>query len=215
MQNRRLSDKWKQRLFILYVVLISFISLMNNTIFVYRSGTITTLEKRFQFTSAQLGVTATSFEVGHVGTVLFMGIFTKHIPKWVGAAGLTVGVCGILTAIPHFIYGSGMKNVDALTNDTLTNKSTGFSDLTICQTGFTNRTDLCAMEAVEHRDSGYTAAYILLVISSIFLGITLSPMITIGLTFIDDTVTKKKASLYLGNYDSLINSYKFMNSCKK
>ena len=200
MQNRRLSPKWKHCLFILYIVLLSFLTLMNNTIYVYRSGIITTLEKRFLFTSAQVGFTVTSYEIGHVGTVLFMGIFVRHIPKWIGIGGIMTGLCSIMTAIPHFIYGSGMKELRIHTNETFSNMSTGFSDLAICQTGFTNRSDTCSLEAVDHKDSDYNAAYILLVVSSILLGIGLSPMITIGLTFIDDTVNKKKSSLYLGKY---------------
>ena len=47
--------------------------------------------------------------------------------------------------------------------------------------------------------AGYDGAYVILVVSSVLLGVALVPMLTVGVTFIDDNVESEKFPVYYGN----------------
>lgn len=75
----------------------------------YFNGTITTLEKRYKIPSKNMGI----ISVGNDVSSLFLSAFIAyyggkgHRPRLIGIGLIaTVAYC-IMTAVPHFIYGSG------------------------------------------------------------------------------------------------------------
>jgi Na+/melibiose symporter-like transporter len=83
----------------------------------YFSGTITTIEKRFKIPSKNIGI----ISVGNDISSLFLSIFIayyggkSHRPRWIAIGLVLIVLNAIITASPHFIYGSGSEALSLTT----------------------------------------------------------------------------------------------------
>nr|CAD7461926.1 unnamed protein product [Timema tahoe] len=126
-----------------YVCIYGFLGCMFSACFSYFNGTITTIEKRFRIPSKISGMimVGNDFSSLVIGLVLSYYAGKKHRPRWMGAGIFTVVIYCVLTALPHFIYGSG-EDALALTaeygRDGLSNRTFGrFSEYNVGHALFT------------------------------------------------------------------------------
>ncbi|XP_015267499.1 PREDICTED: solute carrier organic anion transporter family member 3A1-like [Gekko japonicus] len=153
---------------------------------------LTTLERRFNLQSADVGVIASSFEIGNLALILFVSYFGArgHRPRLIGCGGIVMALGALLSALPEFLthqyeYESGEIRWGAEGRDVcVVNGSTsdeGPDPELICR----NRTATNMM-------------YLLLIGAQVLLGIGATPVQPLGVSYIDDHVRRKDSSLYIG-----------------
>ncbi|KAG8145180.1 hypothetical protein E2320_013539 [Naja naja] len=70
-----------------------------------RVSVLTTLERRFNLQSADVGVIASSFEIGNLVLILFVSYFGArgHRPRLIGCGGIIMALGALLSALPEFL----------------------------------------------------------------------------------------------------------------
>ncbi|XP_016372028.1 solute carrier organic anion transporter family member 3A1-like [Sinocyclocheilus rhinocerous] len=174
------------------IFLISECALMlaQGTVGAYLVSVLTTLERRFNLQSADVGVIASSFEIGNLALILFVSYFgaRAHRPRLIGCGGIVMALGALLSALPEFLthqyeYQSGESRPVGQGKDVCSNTSrAGLSDPSyICG----NRTNTNMM-------------YLLLIGAQMLLGIGATPLQPLGVSYIDDHVRREDSSLYIG-----------------
>ncbi|XP_014303796.2 LOW QUALITY PROTEIN: solute carrier organic anion transporter family member 3A1-like, partial [Myotis lucifugus] len=176
------------------IFLVSECALMlaQGTVGAYLVSVLTTLERRFNLQSADVGVIASSFEIGNLALILFVSYFGArgHRPRLIGCGGIVMALGALLSALPEFLthqykyeageilWGAEGRDVCAA-NGTASDQGPD-PDL-ICR----NRTTTNMM-------------YLLLIGAQVLLGIGATPVQPLGVSYIDDHVRRKDSSLYIG-----------------
>lgn len=159
------------------------------SLFCFQVSVLTTLERRFNLQSADVGVIASSFEIGNLVLILFVSYFgaKAHRPRLIGCGGIVMALGALLSALPEFLtnqYEIGEMWRTDEGRDVCANMSSGVAqkaeDL-ICA----NKTNTNMM-------------YLLLIGAQVLLGIGATPVQPLGVSYIDDHVKKKDSSLYIG-----------------
>ncbi|XP_054909363.1 solute carrier organic anion transporter family member 3A1 [Poeciliopsis prolifica] len=171
------------------IFLISECALMlaQGTVGAYLVSVLTTLERRFNLQSADVGVIASSFEIGNLALILFVSYFgaKAHRPRLIGCGGIVMALGALLSALPEFLtkqYEIEKIHRTNLGRDVCSNTSSGESQDEI----------LCANKA------NTNMMYLLLIGAQVLLGIGATPVQPLGVSYIDDHVKKKDSSLYIG-----------------
>ncbi|KAF3688846.1 Solute carrier organic anion transporter family member 3A1 [Channa argus] len=173
------------------IFLISECALMlaQGTVGAYLVSVLTTLERRFNLQSADVGVIASSFEIGNLALILFVSYFgaKAHRPRLIGCGGIVMALGALLSALPEFLtnqYEIGdMGRTDA-GRDVCSNSSSVDTQL--------GEDNVCANKA------NTNMMYLLLIGAQVLLGIGATPVQPLGVSYIDDHVKKKDSSLYIG-----------------
>lgn len=153
---------------------------------------LTTLERRFNLQSADVGVIASSFEIGNLVLILFVSYFgaKAHRPRLIGCGGVIMALGALLSALPEFLtnqYEIGeMWRTDA-----------GTAGWDVCS-NMTSRKAQPAEEAGCANKPNTNMMYLLLIGAQVLLGIGATPVQPLGVSYIDDHVKKKDSSLYIG-----------------
>ncbi|XP_076847308.1 solute carrier organic anion transporter family member 3A1 [Brachyhypopomus gauderio] len=172
------------------IFLVSECALMlaQGTVGAYLVSVLTTLERRFSLQSADVGVIASSFEIGNLALILFVSYFgaRAHRPRLIGCGGIVMALGALLSALPEFLTNqyeyksTGMWRKDP-GRDVCSNASTRDLDDELCG----NRANTNMM-------------YLLLIGAQVLLGIGATPVQPLGVSYIDDHVRRKDSSLYIG-----------------
>lgn len=91
--------------YIFFYTLFGLLSLTYHSMF---NSSLSTLEKRYHFSSSTGGLVMITDNIATVLTNLFIGYYgkTAHKPRWMSIGCLISGLSVMLTALPYFIYGS-------------------------------------------------------------------------------------------------------------
>uniref|UniRef100_A0A1A8DY99 Solute carrier organic anion transporter family member n=1 Tax=Nothobranchius kadleci TaxID=1051664 RepID=A0A1A8DY99_NOTKA len=170
------------------IFLISECALMlaQGTVGAYLLSVLTTLERRFNLQSADVGVIASSFEIGNLALILFVSYFgaKAHRPRLIGCGGIVMALGALLSSLPEFLtkqYEMGKIQRTDSGRDVCSNASE------------TQREEaLCALKA------NTNMMYLLLIGAQFLLGIGSTPVQPLGVSYIDDHVKRKVSSLYIG-----------------
>ncbi|GCB69784.1 solute carrier organic anion transporter family member 3A1 isoform X2 [Scyliorhinus torazame] len=176
------------------IFLISECALMlaQGTVGAYLVSVLTTLERRFNLQSADVGVIASSFEIGNLALILFVSYFGAkgHRPRLIGCGGIVMALGALLSALPEFLthqyeYESGeipwgLEGRDLCIGNVSANNPDQETKI-ICR----SRTSTNMM-------------YLLLIGAQVLLGIGATPVQPLGVSYIDDHVQRKDSSLYIG-----------------
>ncbi|CAG5851643.1 unnamed protein product [Menidia menidia] len=139
---------------------------------------LTTLERRFNLQSADVGVIASSFEIGNLALILFVSYFgaKAHRPRLIGCGGIVMALGALLSALPEFL--THQYEYEA-------------GDSWHAEDG----RDICSNKTrSENRDSGFNCGnrantnmmYLLLIGAQVLLGIGATPVQPLGVSYIDD-----------------------------
>ncbi|XP_034253662.1 solute carrier organic anion transporter family member 4A1 [Thrips palmi] len=149
---------------------------------------ITTIERRFGLRSSQSGLVAGGYDIASflclVPVTYLGGRAGASKPRWIAWGIVLMGCGSLLFASPHFLAGPYRGAVHR--QDT-------------CRTAnSTLPTDATAECDVAHAQSD-TALYMwLFLLGQLLHGAGAAPLFTLGVTFIDENVSKKMSSVYLG-----------------
>lgn len=157
--------------------------------FFFQVSVLTTLERRFNLQSADVGVIASSFEIGNLALILFVSYFgaKAHRPRLIGCGGIVMALGALLSALPEFLTNQyeiqKMSRTDE-GRDVCVNMSSGAAQKA--------EDSVCANKA------NTNMMYLLLIGAQVLLGIGATPVQPLGVSYIDDHVKKKDSSLYIG-----------------
>ena len=145
------------------------------------SSIISSIEKRYSFSSTASGLILVTYDIVVITTVLFVSYFGSkvHQPRLFGACLVLLGCGALLFASPQLFF--GRYQVESST----TNSSQ----------------QLCFQPSAadECRSStGNNIAYAIFIISNIIIGLASTPLYTIGFAYIDEIVYPKYVSLHIG-----------------
>ncbi|KAM9375906.1 solute carrier organic anion transporter family member 3A1 [Pholidichthys leucotaenia] len=173
------------------IFLISECALMlaQGTVGAYLVSVLTTLERRFNLQSTDVGVIASSFEIGNLALILFVSYFgaKAHRPRLIGCGGIVMALGALLSALPEFLtnqYEIGETWRTDVGRDVCSNTSGRQAEL--------------AEEKVCANKANTNMMYLLLIGAQVLLGIGATPVQPLGVSYIDDHVKKKDSSLYIG-----------------
>ncbi|XP_036321065.1 solute carrier organic anion transporter family member 4A1 [Rhagoletis pomonella] len=155
---------------------------------------ITTIERRFGLRSRQTGLVASGYDIASfvclVPVTYFGGRVGASKPKIVAWGVILMGIGSLTFALPHFLVSS---------------YSATMSDSNVCQRIDANAT---AYESCSHgadtaglaEKENLTWTVWLFFLAQLLHGSGASPLFTLGVTYIDENVSKKMSSVYLGIY---------------
>ncbi|XP_041082882.1 solute carrier organic anion transporter family member 3A1-like isoform X2 [Polyodon spathula] len=177
------------------IFLVSECALMlaQGTVGAYLVSVLTTLERRFNLQSADVGVIASSFEIGNLALILFVSYFGAkgHRPRLIGCGGIVMALGALLSALPEFLthqyeYQSGEIRLGKEGRDVCAINSSDIED------GGANLDFYCGSR------TNTNMMYLLLIGAQVLLGIGATPVQPLGVSYIDDHVRRKDSSLYIG-----------------
>uniref|UniRef100_H9G380 Solute carrier organic anion transporter family member n=2 Tax=Anolis carolinensis TaxID=28377 RepID=H9G380_ANOCA len=153
---------------------------------------LTTLERRFNLQSADVGVIASSFEIGNLALILFVSYFGArgHRPRLIGCGGIVMALGALLSALPEFLthqyeYESGEIRWGAEGRD-------------VCVINGSTREEGPDPDLICRNRTATNMMYLLLIGAQVLLGIGATPVQPLGVSYIDDHVRRKDSSLYIG-----------------
>lgn len=160
---------------------------------------MTTLERRFNLQSADVGVIASSFEIGNLALILFVSYFGArgHRPRLIGCGGIVMALGALLSALPEFLthqyeYESGEIRWGAEGRD-------------VCVVnGSTHPDERPDPELICRNRTATNMMYLLLIGAQVLLGIGATPVQPLGVSYIDDHVRRKDSSLYIGKWGGFL-----------
>ncbi|XP_050319426.1 solute carrier organic anion transporter family member 4A1 [Bactrocera neohumeralis] len=151
---------------------------------------ITTIERRFGLRSRQTGLVASGYDIASfvclVPVTYFGGRVGASKPKILAWGVILMGIGSLTFALPHFLVSSYRATM---------------SDSNVCQSSATNGThyETCSSEAdtfAEQENLSWTVW--LFFLAQLLHGAGASPLFTLGVTYIDENVSTKMSSVYLG-----------------
>ncbi|XP_044516072.1 solute carrier organic anion transporter family member 3A1, partial [Gracilinanus agilis] len=153
---------------------------------------LTTLERRFNLQSADVGVIASSFEIGNLALILFVSYFGArgHRPRLIGCGGIVMALGALLSALPEFLthqykYEAGEIRWGAKGRD-------------VCAANGSTSNKRPDLELICRNRTSTNMMYLLLIGAQVLLGIGATPVQPLGVSYIDDHVRRKDSSLYIG-----------------
>ncbi|KAF4072088.1 hypothetical protein AMELA_G00270360 [Ameiurus melas] len=173
------------------IFLVSECALMlaQGTVGAYLVSVLTTLERRFNLQSADVGVIASSFEIGNLALILFVSYFgaRAHRPRLIGCGGIVMALGALLSALPEFLTNQyEYKSTKVWRKESGRDMCSNMSRRDVDDGG------LCSNKA------NTNMMYLLLIGAQVLLGIGATPVQPLGVSYIDDHVQKKDSSLYIG-----------------
>uniref|UniRef100_A0A336MXI9 Solute carrier organic anion transporter family member n=1 Tax=Culicoides sonorensis TaxID=179676 RepID=A0A336MXI9_CULSO len=149
---------------------------------------ITTIERRFGLRSTATGLVASGYDIASficlVPVTYFGGRLGSSKPKWLGLGVIVMGIGSAVFALPHFIVGQYRASS---------------ADSNVCLLGSGNGTDNCGTSENGGTENLSWNVWFFFV-AQLLHGAGASPLYTLGVTYIDENVSKKMSSVYLGIY---------------
>ena len=144
------------------------------------STVISTLERRYSFSSVAAGLIASTFDITVTLLVIFVSYFggRRHKARWLGIGCFIQGIGCLVFASPQFIFFNNQP------------PSAANSSFQVCSVDRNATYGEC--------DNTNGIAYAILIIGQIFLGAGAAPLFTLGITYLDELVHPKYVSLHLG-----------------
>ncbi|XP_055609413.1 solute carrier organic anion transporter family member 74D-like [Uranotaenia lowii] len=171
----------------LYVFLFGLVGCLFGSTTSYFYGTLTTVEKSIQISSKNAGIITAGSDLSFVLASLFLSYYAsnKRKPLWIALGITSMGLSCFVNALPHFLFGPNLEDLmqdvgnatvsDSKKLDSLCNPNRGPPD---CST-----------------DIGNLKPQLLLFLASFLSGIGTSLYFTLGITYMDDNVSKAKVPL--------------------
>ncbi|KAL6082610.1 hypothetical protein STEG23_001641, partial [Scotinomys teguina] len=158
-------------------------------------SSITQIERRFDISSSTAGFIDGGFEIGNLLVIVFVSYFGNklHRPKLIGIGCFIMGLGGLMIAMPHFFMGyyrySSEDDINFLSNSTL-----------ICSakqtTSLTRTSPEIAVKGCEKGSKSHMWIYVLM--GNMIRGIGETPIVPLGISYIDDFAKEGHSSMYLG-----------------
>ncbi|XP_034473892.1 solute carrier organic anion transporter family member 4A1 [Drosophila innubila] len=155
---------------------------------------ISTIERRFGLRSRQTGLVASGYDLASfvclVPVTYYGGRRGASKPCFIAIGLLLLGLGSLIFSLPHFLVGSYRATIAEANN---CDQESG---------RLTNQTMQACHEAAEDFDVGESLTWTvwLFFAAQLLHGAGASPLFTLGVTYLDENVSTKMSSVYLGIY---------------
>jgi len=173
-----------------YTIIYALFGVLSLSYHACFNSSLSTLEKRYHFSSSTGGLIMITDNIATVLTNLFIGHFgnTAHKPRWMSIGCIVTGLSVMVTALPYFIYGPAQENeLELVANMSLAMKFKNNGDQ-MCMAE-TQKEDCSEMSATGTMTKVAVACFAL---SNFFRGFGTSIYFTYGTPYLDDNVSKAK-----------------------
>lgn len=142
---------------------------------------ITSIERRFDLSSYQTGLIASSYDIAACVCLAFVSYFggSGHKPRWLGWGMLAMALGSLVFASPHLA--------------TPPYRASASEQTELCSA---NRSAPCQDQAAEQ--SSYRFLFML---GQFLHGVGATPLYTLGVTYLDENVGSNYAPVYIGESD--------------
>lgn len=156
----------------------------------YLKSSISTIEKRYGFSSQKSGLVASFNEVGNTVLIVFVSFFGSrvHRPRWIGIGALIASLAAFLIALPHFISGEYDYT------DDISSPKENVTGLCLTESERSSSNQTCS----EKERNGHNEVFVILLLGQLLLGIGCVPVQPFGISYIDDYANKKNSPFYVG-----------------
>lgn len=171
---------------------------------------ISTLERRFGLRSTETGLIAGSYDIGSLLSVIpityFGGRLGTSKPRYISMGLLVMGCGSLLFSLPHFVTDPYLSNVKSNLADVVNNSSESTSSEEMCS--YSSSSNGFKNVSQEETDRAIIAASSLANFKTYFIfgqilhGIGAAPLVTLGTTFLDESVGKVAAPMYIGIFQT-------------
>uniref|UniRef100_UPI00398EF65F solute carrier organic anion transporter family member 4C1-like isoform X3 n=1 Tax=Pristiophorus japonicus TaxID=55135 RepID=UPI00398EF65F len=143
---------------------------------------ISTIEKRYNLSSVIAGVISTGYDMSFCALSLFVSYYGQkgHKPRWLAFSAFMLGLGSLVFCLPHFT--GGLYNYGAEISETCTLPNSNSS------------TPECNPSTML-TSSNFIFVFLL---GQLLHGVGGTPLYTLGMVYIDDSVSTVKSSLYIG-----------------
>lgn len=173
-----------------YMVLMTIANIFMNCA---SSGAVqSTIERRFKLTSTQGSWIIVAFEIGTIPlTILitYVGTVGCHRPRWIACFFLISVIGRLLWALPHFttpVYVASRQESESI------------DDSELCLIRNSSLRDSCEIESNYDSIAPIQSYMWLFIVARILSAFGPHAMGNFGVTFLDDSLTRDKFSLYTG-----------------
>lgn len=172
-----------------YTIIYAMFGVLSLSYHACFNSSLSTLEKRYHFSSSTGGLIMITDNIATVLTNLFIGYYgkTAHKPRWMSIGCVVTGLSVMITALPYFIYGPAQQQeLELVANMTLRSKSIAGDQMCLTTARFEDCTDISASKTMT------AVAVSCFAISNFFRGFGTSIYFTYGTPYLDDNVSKSK-----------------------
>ncbi|XP_040823530.1 solute carrier organic anion transporter family member 1B3-like [Ochotona curzoniae] len=166
-------------------------------------SSITQIERRFDISSSVAGVIDGGFEIGSLFVILFVSYFGSklHRPKIIGIGSLIMGAGSILTALPHFFMGYYRYSMEEYSNPS-ENSTSSFTTCSAYESPSFNGTAPEITGKGCGKESG-SNMWMYVLMGNMLRGIGETPIVPLGISYIDDFAKEGTSSFYLGTLNAI------------
>ncbi|XP_069178029.1 solute carrier organic anion transporter family member 74D isoform X1 [Procambarus clarkii] len=174
-----------------YLVISSVVALVQGMFYTYANATLSTVEKRFRLPSKISGLVTTGNDVIQLVLAVHMSFLAGqgHRPRWLALSMLCAAVGCFLAATPHIIFGAGDL---VLVHDS---NSTNHPSREMCR-GSASLNSSCDSNTAAISAEQYTVVTLHL-LAQMMAGFASLMYYTVGYTYLDEAVSKKKVPIFL------------------
>ena len=149
----------------------------------FTSVVLSSLEKRYGFTSTAVGFVAVSYDTVSIFSGIIVGYLggrhNSHKPRWMGLSLVLIGIGSLIFASPQFLF--GQYNTGSLQNSTYEQCNDERNITTDCS-------------------SSNDIAYSVYIFGNSFIAFGAASLFTLGPAFIDEIVFPKYVALHIAVY---------------
>ena len=160
---------------------------------------ITSIERRFGLQSTQSGIIASSYDIGSLIIMVPVSYFGGRVgaskPRFIAAGLVIMGLGSLVWSLPHFATPVYSKHADTEAG------AGGGAGAGLCGAGQQGGGEECGQE--ETRSAGSLANYrFMFILGQLLHGFGAAPLITLGTTFLDESVSLKSSPAYIGIFQT-------------
>lgn len=178
-----------------YTIIYALFGVLSLSYHACFNSSLSTLEKRYHFSSSTGGLIMITDNIATVLTNLFIGYYgkTAHKPRWMAIGCVVTGLSVMLTAVPYFIYGPAQEaDLEIAGNLTLIAKSRKSEQMCHASVQKEDCSQVAAATTMTFVAVGLFAA------SNFFRGFGTSIYFTYGTPYLDDNISKAKMPAFFG-----------------
>ncbi|XP_049991239.1 solute carrier organic anion transporter family member 1A5-like isoform X2 [Alexandromys fortis] len=159
----------------------------------YMNSMLTQIERQFDIPTSIVGFINGSFEIGNLLLIIFVSYFgTKlHRPIMIGIGCVVMGLGCFLISLPHFL-------MDRYEYETTISSSSNLSSNSFLCSGNRSQTLMPTHDPAECVKEIKSLMWIYVVVGNIIRGIGETPIMPLGISYIEDFAKSENSPLYIG-----------------
>ncbi|GAV01325.1 hypothetical protein RvY_12057-3 [Ramazzottius varieornatus] len=161
----------------------------------YTNSMLVSIQRRFGFSTTQIGLILAMTEVGHICAALLVAhlVGNRHRPLWICIGGVLEGLALLLFAAPEIIFPRHLpRNLNRTASDRPPLCLAASSDLV---SNISMTRPLCGQNTIGKSTDGPLAVFLT---ANILSGVGSTTPLILGLPYVDDNCPANTVSLYYG-----------------